>query len=411
MSRTPTMTTAEIESLLGPRGSLTVTTDNRPTARKWLTAQGLPSLFVGGLAMKAIEAAYNDMSSKALERLRAQASEASAESANESSNDSDSSDIPAATPALPSPDGIGPQRVTPAPTPAANPNDMATALQALQKLLGGGLDADAVRNIVRDELPNLIPVTRLEIVTPTETRDHGTEPRHKSLPTLIQILSQKIPAALVGPAGSGKTTAAEQAARALNIPFYIQGAVQGAHELLGFVDAHGQYQSTPFRQAFEHGGTVCLDELDAGDAAGILVCNSALANGCMPFPDRTSPVPRHADFNVVACLNTFGTGADRVYVGRNQLDGATLDRFAVLSWGYDERLERAIAGDDSWVERVQALRAGAAKEKARVVISPRASIFGAKLLATGMTRSAVEETVIWKGIDSELRRRIEAAAI
>jgi hypothetical protein len=346
--------------------------------------------------MRAIAGAYNETDGKALERLRTQAADAAIDADDNSAPD-EHNDSP---------------RPAPAPAPAPAAGDQAAALEALRVLIGGrgGLDADAVRAIVRDELPNLIPVTRLEIKTPNEIKDHGPAARHKSLPALITILSQKIPAALVGPAGSGKTTAAEQAAAALNIPFYIQGAVQGAHELLGFVDAHGRYQSTPFRQAFEHGGTICLDELDAGDSAGVLVCNSALANGCMPFPDTVKPVPRHADFNVVACLNTYGNGADRIYVGRNQLDGATLDRFAFLNWGYDERLERTIAGDDSWCERVQALRAGAAKEKARVVISPRASIFGARLLAAGMTRSAVEELTVWKGVDSDLRRRIESSA-
>jgi len=398
MSRTPTMSVTELESLLGPRGQLIVTTENRATARKWLTAQGLPSLFVGGLAMRAIGAAYNETDGKALERLKAQAADATADAADE-----DSATLPQTLPTLP-------QTL---PTIPTLPNDKAAALQTLLGLLGssgGGLDADAVRDIVRKELPNLIPVTRLEIVTASGTKDHGSKPRHKTLPTLIQALAQKLPVALVGPAGSGKTTAAEQAAEALEVKFYIQGAVQGAHELLGFVDAHGRYQSTPFRQAFEHGGIVCLDELDAGDAAGILVCNSALANGYMAFPDSTEPVKRHADFVVVACLNTYGTGADRVYVGRNQMDGATMDRFVVLLWNYDERLERAICGNDSWCDRVQALRSGAAKEKARVVISPRASIYGARLLASGMTQHVVEESVVWKGIDSELRRRIETAA-
>jgi hypothetical protein len=374
--------------------------------------------------MRDIAEAYNDTSETTLARFIHNAANTptpSPDGAGPQERDDNDTPAPAAAPALPT---IPAPTPAPAPTtaPAAAPalptpmpastNEDAAALENLRRLLGGrgGLDADAVRAIIRQELPSLIPVTRLEIVTPQSVKDCGTEPRHKTLPTLITILSQKIPAALIGPAGSGKTTAAEQAAHALGITFLIQGAVQGAHELLGFVDAHGRYQSTPFRQAFEHGGTVCLDELDAGDAAGILVCNSALANECMAFPDKTEPVARHADFNVVACCNTFGTGADRLYVGRNQLDAATLDRFAFLAWGYDERLERAITGNDQWCDRIQALRSGATKEKARVVISPRASIFGAKLLAAGMTQHAVEDCTVWKGIDAELRRRIETAA-
>src|SRR5690606_29333119 len=125
---------------------------------------------------------------------------------------------------------------------------------------------------------------------------------------------------------------------------------------------------------------------------------------------QAAPVKKHEKFALVACLNTFGSGADRLYVGRNQLDAATLDRFCFLNWRYDEKLERAIAGNDSWCDRVQSLRRGVEKEKARVVISPRASIYGAKLLAAGASRDSVEDQLIWKGLDSESRHRIEAAA-
>jgi len=40
------------------------------------------------------------------------------------------------------------------------------------------------------------------------------------------------------------------------------------------------------------------------------------------------------------------------------------------------------------------------------VISPRASINGAKLLHAGWKQDLVEERVIWKGIDPELKTRI-----
>jgi len=420
---------------------MVATSSNRPLWRKWLTAKGLPSAFACELSIEEAQDAYNAIGDTALNALRVRA-------ANPTPQWEDATPAgygPDANPAVPAQREAPQADIIPASIPvsipvsipAANPapalgNNPNTAA-ALQMLIASltannSLDADAVRAIMREELPNLVPVTRLEIVTPQGIKDCGSEPRHKLVPTLIQILSQKIPAALVGPAGSGKTTAAEQAAHALDIPFYIQGAVQGAHELLGFVDAHGRYQSTPFRQAFEHGGAICLDELDAGDAAGVLVLNSALANGHMPFPDQTEPVKRHPAFNVIACLNTYGTGADRTYVGRTQLDGATLDRFAFLAWGYDERLERAIVGAspddtpaprklpastmtaDAWVNRVQALRSGAAKEKARVVISPRASLYGVRMIAAGMPQATIEDCLIWRGMDADLRRRIESAA-
>lgn len=291
--------------------------------------------------------------------------------------------------------------------------DKAQAVAQLLAMLGqgnGGLSADDVRQIVRDELPDLIPVTRLEIKTPEGVKDHGTAPRHRAFTDAFAAVACNIPLAMVGPAGSGKTTAAEQIAEALELPFYMNGAVSGAHEYLGFIDAQGRYQTTPFRKAFEHGGVYLADEIDGSDPSAPLVINSALANGHMPFPDQPEPVKRHENFRCIAAANTYGTGADRIYVGRNQLDGATLDRFAFLEWSYDERLEGALCANASWLARVQALRSAATKEKARIIISPRASINGAKLLAHGVALGTVENMMIWKGVDTELRRRIESAA-
>jgi len=63
------------------------------------------------------------------------------------------------------------------------------------------------------------------------------------------------------------------------------------------------------------------------------------------------------------------------------------------------------------VDRVQSLRRAAQEEKARIIISPRASIYGAKMLESGkFTTSEVEDCLIWKGADKELQRRIEARA-
>ena len=44
----------------------------------------------------------------------------------------------------------------------------------------------------------------------------------------------------------------------------------------------------------------------------------------------------------------------------------------------------------------------------RVVISPRASIYGAKLLASGMDMKLVEELVVWKGVAEDIRCKLQA---
>ena len=234
--------------------------------------------------------------------------------------------------------------------------------------------------------------------------------RHHLFEEILQCVFQDIPAALIGPAGSGKSTVGEQIAEALGVKFYLQNSVSGTHELSGYKDAHGNYHGTSFRQAFEHGGLCFVDEVDTSDPTALKWINTAIANGYAMFPDGADPVRRHADFRIIIAANTFGNGADRVYVGANQLDASTLDRFVFFDFGYDEKMEKALCGNIAWAERVQKLRAAAKEEKARVVISPRASLNGAKLLAIGWSKQTVEERTIWKGMDPELRKRIEKKA-
>jgi MoxR-like ATPase len=197
-----------------------------------------------------------------------------------------------------------------------------------------------------------------------------------------------------------------QVAEALGRPFHMAARVSSEYALIGFIDAGGTYHRTAFREAYEHGGVFLFDEIDASDADALTAFNAALANGHAVFPDTM--VKRHPDFAAIAAGNTFGRGADRQYVGRNQLDAATLDRFQVFEIDYDNQLELAIAGNDEWARYVQKVRAAIDKEKVRHVVSPRASIIGARFLAAGMARKQVEECCIWKGLDEAQRARINA---
>jgi MoxR-like ATPase len=120
-------------------------------------------------------------------------------------------------------------------------------------------------------------------------------------------------------------------------------------------------------------------------------------------------IKRHPDFICIAAGNTYGTGADRQYVGRNQLDGATLDRFVFLDWDYDEDLELEIAPDRTWTQHVQSVRKAVQKLKVRHIVSMRASIKGGKMLAAGQPLSRIKQTILWKGLSLEEISKIEAA--
>ena len=280
-------------------------------------------------------------------------------------------------------------------------------LKEINKRLGynqGNL-SDELKNL-RTEIEHLKVRKPLDLVIKTDKGiviDLGLQ--HKQIPELLQILSCKLNVYLVGPAGGGKTHAAIQCAKALEIPFHFTGAVASEYKLTGFMDAQGRIVSTEFRKAYENGGLFLFDEIDASYPQAILAFNAALANNYMDFPDKR--IKRHEKFYCIAAANTYGQGADRQYIGRNQLDAASLDRFVFLEWNYDENLERVLAGNDEWTSFVQKVRNSVEKNKIRHVVSPRASIFGAKLLASGMKREMVEKNILWKSIDEATKRKID----
>lgn len=229
--------------------------------------------------------------------------------------------------------------------------------------------------------------------------------QHCQFEQLLKMCTTGLNVFLVGPSGSGKTTAANSVAKALGVEFHFTGAIASEYKLTGFINAQGEIVSTEFRKAYEHGGLFLFDEIDASYPQAVLAFNAALSNNYMDFPDRR--VERHKDFYCIAAANTFGLGADRQYVGRNQMDAASLDRFVFLEWQYDEKLETEIANNDEWANYVQLVRKSVEGLKIRHVVSPRASISGAKLIQRGFDREFVEQSCLWKGMDQVTINKIK----
>lgn len=268
------------------------------------------------------------------------------------------------------------------------------------------MSGETTRTLIKETLEALAP--RSLIVTSPLGNVQLDGPQHYMTETIIRVAALGHPIMMVGPAGCGKTTIAERAARALNLPFYITSTINDTHELMGFIDGYGKYHSTPFRTAFEHGGLWVADEIDAWDASALLAANSALANGYATFPDTERPISRHTHFRMVATANTFGNGADRVYIGRNELDAASLDRFATVNVDYDLNLERMFAnGNDKWLEHVWDTRKKIAEKKIRHVASSRAIGMGSAALSAGLTWNDVCDYYLYKGMSAADREKLK----
>ncbi len=294
------------------------------------------------------------------------------------------------------------------PTDKSNVNQ---AVQTLVEALTQGpqpatVDDEHIIALIKRHAPARPNIIEVKPLAGGERKKLGLQ--HTLFKKLLKFAEQRENVYLCGPAGSGKTTAARSAAEALELPFYSHGALGSSHTMLGYCDANGTYHRTTFRDAFENGGVFLWDEVD-GSIPGEAIClNDAIAcdvDAPVSFPDGM--VKRHKDFVVIAAANTIGNGASREYVGRYQLDGATLDRFAFMEWTYDKKLERHACGNEDWADYVQAFRSAVDKCKIRHIVSPRASIKGARMLAAGMGRADVLESFLYKGLSRDDLQRIQ----
>jgi hypothetical protein len=254
----------------------------------------------------------------------------------------------------------------------------------------------AINNITENK-PNIITLERREL----PKLDLGIQHKH------FEKLLRRCYAALrsghhlniwvYGPAGCGKSTAAEIIAKALGLDFYTNGKLATDFQVLGYNDAYGKYVTTQFRQAFENGGIYLGDEIDGSMPDALLAFNGALANGICAFPDKI--VKRHKDFIFIGAANTIGTGATIEYSGRMKQDAAFLNRFVQLYWPLDEALEDSLCADKEWLKRVRHVRARVAQVGIKgVMITPRAAIYGESLLAAGCDIDDTEEATLKQGL-------------
>ncbi len=255
------------------------------------------------------------------------------------------------------------------------------------------------------------PPVKIEVKTSKETiKVDGIH--HEKSPDVLKALYRGDRVMLVGGAGSGKTFMAQQMHKALakmleqdDYQFGMSGAMHQAWNVTGYMDANGNYVETTFVKCFRDGGLFLFDEIDGSNPQALVALNASLENQFADFP--CGVVKRHPNFRLIACANTYGKGADREYVGRNQLDGATLDRFKpILDFDYDISLERAVSPNENFTKVVQTLRKAKDDMRIRKIISMRATVAGGRAINDGERFDEVIKNYVLDGLDDDTRKRI-----
>jgi len=278
----------------------------------------------------------------------------------------------------------------------------------------GGIVTDAVNGKLEalniNELINkqLEAVTQNMVKTVEIKRIDGTTKNigavHKQFQELLEYVNAKENVLLFGGAGVGKTSSVVKLADALGLEFRsVSFSSQTTQSnLIGFINANGDYVPTSLVECARLGKIALLDEFDAGESGVLLVINSLIDNGFIDTPDGL--VFTHEDFRVVACANTDLNGASAKYNGRKQLDFATQDRFVAIDYGFDEDLVKLYTNNTPLFDLIMKI-----KEDVEIAIdgynlTPRVFYKTANLLKnTSQPLDKILNATLFKGIDDDGR--------
>lgn len=283
-------------------------------------------------------------------------------------------------------------------------------IQLISKTQTDRIESEIMGNVestIRNFIKNEYGAIERKITTVVDGKKADVQGvQHEKFETVLKFVANNEPVMLTGPAGSGKNVLCKQVAQALGLKFYFTNAVTQEYKLTGFTDAHGNYQPTQFYKAFTEGGVFMLDEMDASIPEVLIILNAAIANRYFDFPAPIGYVEAHPNFRVIAAGNTTGNGADFEYVGRNQLDAASLDRFAIVEIDYSPTIENSVAcGDNELVDFCRSFRKQSQVSGCAVIVSYRCIGRLAKMMQILELEEALR-TCLTKGMAKDSIRMI-----
>ena len=304
----------------------------------------------------------------------------------------------------------------PEPEPEPDPDEYATIAYVDQEVGEIAVIAHEALVEVRQQIAD-VAASAPKVITvniPTLPEPVTIEGAHRDLPKLVARLNAGMYVLLTGPAGTGKSYMAHDAAKALQVPCYDlsvtmqtqEWKVAGAHSAVVFIRG-------TIREAYENGGVLLIDEFDNGSPNFLAGLNLLLSSDTYTFADGVT-VNRHPQFYVVGTANTIGEGGTAQYRARQALDAATLDRFTFMFVDIDPAIEEMIAAQyladatmrADLLKLVRVSRKNVTDNNLRSVLTPRATLDGAKMLALGESMENVIRDRITRGCSPDIAEKI-----
>ena len=268
-------------------------------------------------------------------------------------------------------------------TPAEPAVPTMDAAQAAIAGLFGGVTAQVTAQVMAQVKKMLAPIMdaapvvhEVKVTLPDGSAHTSTGAKHEMYDLIVKYVALGQSVYLYGPAGTGKTTIAQDVAKVTGREFFSTSAIQEEFSLCGYNDANGRYIGTQFFQACDKAskGTkvvFCFDELDNSNPQVLKKFNTALANGYFDFPCGRVSWEKGA-FVAIGTGNTCGTGATAEYNTSYKMDESTRNRFRFIFIDYCPAIEEVCArGNKELLRFCRAIRTAAKRAGVSLCISYR----------------------------------------